>query len=115
MYAPRFAAAGQEQFESRHDLYELGREAGFFERIPATRHEEFGAAFSLLNERWRSTQRYLSPNQLWRYLSDIGAERRQKGDPGKNHSRATLELALKIINLGDAIRKKWKAELKKRS
>lgn len=85
-------------FEARHDLWELARESRFFDSVPAVLHQEFAAAFSALNRRWRSTQRYASPARLWDYLSELKLDRSQKGDPFKNLSRARLNLALKTMN-----------------
>jgi HEPN domain-containing protein len=48
------------ELDSRHDLRELAKSACFYDLIPAVLQSDYGAKFALLNERWRSNQRYMS-------------------------------------------------------
>ena len=88
----------------RHDLRELAKDARFYDLLPVDRQAEYGTKFGLLNLRWRSNQRYMSEQQLRKYLSGIRADFEKKGDQFKNRNRTVLELAIDIVGLGDA---KW--------
>ena len=92
------------EFDSRHDLRELAKEADFYGIVPRKLREEFFSNFDALNLRWRSNQRYYSKRQFLDYMTEIRAEFRQSGDRWKNISRRLLSLADKIIEQGEA---KW--------
>ena len=92
------------QFDSRHDLYELAKEAEFYRIVPRDQEEEFTAAFQTLNLRWRSNHRFYSQRQFLDYMNEIRAGFNAKGDRAKNMSRTLLGLADKIIRQGE---NKW--------
>ena len=93
-----------DQFDSRHDLRELAKEAKFFDIVPQNRAGDFSARFSTLNLRWRSNHRYYSERQFLDYMTDIRAEFDVKGERWKNLARTVLNLAYDVINQGEA---KW--------
>lgn len=95
------------KFDSRHDLRELAKTARFYDLIPSERQIEFGERVILLNERWRSNQRYMSEEQLKKYLSDLHADFDKRGDRFKNNSKAVFEPAFEIVSLGD---RKWNSK-----
>jgi HEPN domain-containing protein len=88
-------------FDARHDIQVLASQARFFDLIPYELHEQFGAALSAVNLRWRSTQRYMSERELWSYLSSVRADFDRKGNRRKINSRTMLNLAYEIVRLGD--------------
>lgn len=92
------------QFDSRHDLRELAKEAKFFQVIPSGNAKNFSAKFATLNSRWRSNHRYYSERQFLDYMTEIRAEFDVKGERQKNLARTVLNLAYDIINLGES---KW--------
>jgi len=98
------------EFDSRHDLRELAKEADFYGIVPRHQEEEFHTAFETLNLRWRSNHRYYSNRQFLDYMTEIKAEFRQSGDRWKNISRRLLNLAGKIIEQGEA---KWNSKLER--
>ena len=95
------------EFDARHDLYQLARNARFFDLIPYELQQEYGAKFSLLNLRWRSNHRYATEKQWRDYLAELKADFSLKGDRAKNNSRTLLNIALDIVNLGD---RKWTSQ-----
>lgn len=94
----------QNEFDARHDLRELAKEARFFDTIPEKQEADFSEKFSLLNLRWRSSHRYYSERQFLDYMTSITAEFNVKGERWKNLARTALNLAYDIINQGEA---KW--------
>lgn len=94
----------QPQFESRHDLRELAKESGFYNRVPRNQLLNFSQKFATLNLRWRSNQRYYSERQFLDYMTEIKAEFDVKGNRWKNLARSILSLAYDVINQGEA---KW--------
>ena|SRR5258708_34910081 len=87
-----------------HNLFELAGKSRFFDIIPPEFHLEYGADFTVLNLRWRSIHRFGTNSQLFEYLSSIKADFKTKGDRYKQNSRSLLNIAIKIIQLGEA---KW--------
>ena len=96
-----------DKFDSDHNLEALADKANFYEIVPLAQRENYGGKFSEINQRWRSNHRYFSSRQVQRFLRSIKADAGRKGDPLKNNSRAMLNLALDIINLGEL---KWKSK-----
>ncbi len=94
----------KDQFDSRHDLRELAKEARFFDVVPQNRASDFSVKFSTLNLRWRSNHRYYSERQFLDYMTDIRAEFDVRGERWKNLARIVLNLAYDVINQGEA---KW--------
>ncbi len=90
------------EFDARHDLRELAKEARFFDILPAHREADFSEKFSTLNLRWRSSHRYYSERQFLDYMTSITAEFNVKGERWKNLARTVLNLAYDIINQGEA-------------
>lgn len=76
-----------DEFNSRHDLRELAKEANFYRIVPRNLEASFSADFETLNLRWRSNHRYYSERQLLDYMNDIRAEFNQSGNRWKNLSR----------------------------
>ena len=95
------------EFDARHDLYQLARSARFFDLIPPALQQEYGAKFTTLNLRWRSSHRYATEKQWRDYLADLKADFKDKGDRAKNNSRTLLNIALAIVNLGDSKWNSW--------
>lgn len=93
-----------DQFDSRHDLRELAKDANFYSLVPRPLEEAFSSDFETLNLRWRSNHRYYSVRQLLDYMNEIRAEFNQSGERWKNLSRRLLNLADKVIRQGEA---KW--------
>ena len=91
-------------FDARHDLYELARYARFFDLVSSELQTEYSAKFITLNLRWRSNQRYMSEEQLRRYLSGLRADFDKRGERFKNNSSTVYQLAYDIVKLGD---RKW--------
>ena len=91
-------------FNARHDLRELAKEADFYSIVPLALENDFYTAFETLNLRWRSDHRYYSKRQFLDYMTDIQADFKQSGVRWKNHSRTIFDLASKIITQGEA---KW--------
>ncbi len=91
-------------FDARHDLYELAKSAEFFDLVSPELQVEYGAKFITLNLRWRSNQRYMSEEQLKKYLRGLRADFDKKGERFKNNSSTVYQLAYNIVNLGD---RKW--------
>ena len=92
------------EFDSRHDLRELAKEADFYVLVPQSSENEFYSAFETLNLRWRSHHRYYSERQFLDYMTEIKADFKQGGDRRKNLSRTIYDLANKIIRQGET---KW--------
>lgn len=90
------------QFDARHDLNELAKEANFYNIVPQSRIDEFNADFQTMNARWRSNHRFYSERQFLDYMNEVRAEFNQKGDRWKNLSRTLLNIADKIIRQGEA-------------
>lgn len=93
-----------DQFNSRHDLGDLAKEAGFYNIVPQKRAGDFSGKFTTLNQRWRSNHRYHSDREFLDYMTEIKAKFNVKGNRWKNLSRAVLELAHDVIKQGEA---KW--------
>ena len=92
------------EFDARHDLYQLARQSRFFDIIPYSLHEDFGAKFAVINLRWRSNHRYATEAQLYAHLTSLKADFNKKGNRFEINSRTVLNLAYDIVSLGD---KKW--------
>jgi len=92
------------EFDARHDLYQLARQARFFDIVPDSLHVEFGAKFSLINLRWSSNHRYATEAQLYAHLTSLKADFNKKGNRFEINSRTVLNLAHDIVSLGN---KKW--------
>lgn len=92
------------EFDSRHDLYQLAREAHFFDIVPLTKYEEYGAKFVTLNLRWNSNHRYATEKQWHDHLTGLKADFNKKGSRPELNSRTVLNLAHNIVNLGE---RKW--------
>lgn len=96
------------EFESRHDLQRLASESGFYDILPMGQLDNFSAAFSALNSRWRSNHRYYSERQLLDYLNRFAAEfnterdHRHRGQRWKNAARTLLNYAYLVIRQGEA-------------
>ena len=99
-----YLRAAKSQFDARHDLPELAKEAHFFEIVSDNQDDNLSGKFNLLNLRWRSSHRYYSERQFLDYMTEIKAEFNVKGNRWKNLARTVLELAYEIINQGEA---KW--------
>jgi hypothetical protein len=82
----------------------LASEARFYDLIDPRLHPAYGEKFSVLNQRWRSNHWFASERQLWDYLLSVKADFNQRGDRHEINSRTVLNLALDIINQGEA---KW--------
>lgn len=96
-----------DQFDARHDLRVLAKEADFYSVVPRSQEQAFSADFETLNLRWRSNHGYFSERQLLDYMTEIRADFHQRGDRWKNLSRTLLNIADKIIRQGEA---KWSSE-----
>ena len=94
-----------DQFEARHDLYQLASEAGFLDLVPKRERDPLGAALTLLNRRWRSNHRYLRARDLERHLQAVGAEKGVSGDLLANNADTMLVTATEIPKLGE---RKWR-------
>ncbi len=99
-----------DEFDSRHDLRELAKEADFYSIVPRNLEPQFFANFETLNLRWRSNHRFYSKRQFLDYMTEIRAEFKQGGDRWKNLSRKLLNIANKIIQQGEA---KWNSKSEK--
>ena len=91
-------------FDSRHDLRELAKEAGFYNLLNPAQEDAFALTFGTLNTRWRSNHRYYSERQFSDYMNEIRAEWNKPGDRMKNLCRTVFNLALEVVNVGEA---KW--------
>ena len=68
------------QWDARHDLEALAREARYFDLIKPQhwlRHAEY---FAGLNKRWRSNHRYFDEPHVWGHLNEIKADFNKRGD-----------------------------------
>ena len=99
-----YIRTAKSQFDARHDLPELAKEAGFYKRVPQNQALNFSGKFALLNLRWRSNQRYSSEREFLDYMTEIKADFNMKGNRWENLARTVCELAYQIINQGEA---KW--------
>ena len=91
-------------FDSRHDLEGLAKEARFYDIVPINESARFSAIFSTLNRRWRSNHRYFSERQFLDYMNEIQAEYNKGGNRWKNMAQTLLNHAYAIIKQGEA---KW--------
>ena len=96
-----------DQFDSRHDLRELAREAKFFLLISPKQQEEYNSYFNTLNLRWRSNHRFSTMHEVQQHLKAAKAEWNSKGDLMHNSSRTMFNMALKIVELGET---KWQVK-----
>ncbi len=103
-----------DDFDARHDLNHLARQAGFYDLLPQNRVEDFSFKFSRLNLRWQSNHRYFSERQFLDFMKEPQAgamqDLRARGDKLKNLSRTALNIAYEIISMGET---KWKKEFEK--
>ena len=96
-----------DQFDSRHDIRELAKEAKFYLLVRTEQQAKYNAYFSTLNLRWRSNHRYSTMREVRQHLFEVGAERKSKGDTFHNSSRTMLDMAINIVSLGES---KWQTQ-----
>ena len=89
-----------QQWNSRHNLYQLADEAKFFNLVPKNQQIEFSGKFTTLNKRWRSDHRYFAVREIEKHLQRVGAERNAVGLLLQNNAETMLKLATEIIKLG---------------
>lgn len=87
-----------------HNVDTLASRSRFFEIVPVELRLVYGSKITDINRRWRSNHRFYTGKQLYSYLSEIRADFGVKGDRCKQNSRSLLNLAIDIIQMGQA---KW--------
>lgn len=93
------------QFDSRHDLKQLIRDAKFYDFVPHRRQEETAAAVSELVQRWRNDHRFRSAKALRQWLRDRCPDQGVKGDALKYSSSQIVEAAVLVVSIGE---RRWK-------
>lgn len=92
-------------WDGRHVLPKLYREAKFDELITSKQIEEMADRFGTITSRWANNHRYTSQTKLQRHLNDIGATINVKGDKLKQNSQEMYDAAEFIFGIGKT---KWK-------
>ncbi len=104
----------EDKFDADHNLAQLAEKANFYEYIPTHQWEQFAAKFTQMNVRWRSNHRFFAQSEVRRYLRSVGADAGAKGDTFKNNSRTLLNLAIEVLNQGEASWQKRKSASQKK-
>jgi hypothetical protein len=93
------------EFDSRHNLYLLAKEARFDEVIPKDKYDYYAALLSEVTQMWFNNIRYYDDDGLRRHLKQFGSRRQIKGDVLKESSRSLFDAAEKVVLIGVA---RWK-------
>lgn len=101
-----YIARRTNEFSSRHDLFELSREAKFGARVPPELAVKYAADLGAVAARWSNSHRYRSDKALRTFLKRTSLDRRIKGDALKENARRILNAAVDLVTLGDRI---WEA------
>jgi hypothetical protein len=99
-----YARRRSPDFEPRHDLVEIAKEADFDGILNSKQTEVVSEKLAVINQRWRSNQRYNSEGELAEYLNGIRAEFNKKGDTRLLRCRLVFNYATDIIEQGE---QKW--------
>ena len=91
------------EFDSRHDLFELAREAKFADVIPPNLLPKYASDFGVVATRWNNSHRFRSEDALRRMLKHRQFDRRIKGDYLKENVRLMLDASSGIVTLGDQL------------
>lgn len=92
------------EFSSRHNLYELAKEAKFSEKVPKKLTEKYAADLGVVAVRWNNSHRYRSEQAARKYLNRASLYKGIKGDVLKENTRKTINAATDIVALGA---KRW--------
>ncbi len=95
----------KDQWDKRHDLYQLASLARFFDLVPKSQKEEFSSRFATINKRWQSSHRYSPARQIEQHLQKVGAEKHIPGNLLENSARTMLNLTGDIFKIGES---KWR-------
>ncbi|HWE02023.1 MAG TPA: hypothetical protein VG326_06395 [Tepidisphaeraceae bacterium] len=88
------------EFESRHDLYELSKEAKFADVVPAKSLAKYESNLGVVATRWSNSHRYRTEDALRRLLKRRQFDRRIKGDFLKENVRLMVSASSDIVTLG---------------
>ena len=89
------------EFDSRHDLRELTRQAGFYDRVPPERHEIMSLHMSEVIQRWSNEHRFRSRKAILKWLEAQRSNWRIKGDLLKESARRISNAALALVAEGE--------------
>jgi hypothetical protein len=89
------------EFDARHDLYQLSKDARFAALFPSAAIEKYSAALADVTTRWSNNHRYRSDAAMRAFLKRAKLDRGIKGDSLKENARrisnaATANLAWSI-------------------
>ncbi len=96
------------EFDSRHDLHELAKDARFAQYVPEAIHDKYAADPSLVALRGTNNHRYRSEEMIRRRFKRAKLDRGIKGDYLKENARVAVNAAIAVVQLGDQL---WKTSL----
>lgn len=88
------------EFDSRHNLYELARTSSFVDRVPLSHVAEYTRAVSEVAGRWANSHRYRSSAAMQAYLKRMKLDRGIRGDALKENARRIINAANALVELG---------------
>jgi len=95
----------QSEFEGRHDLYQLAKEARFIGLFPLSRREDYLRDFTEIVRRWQNNHRYCTEQKLRSFLKAAKLDRGIKGDFLKENCRRMINAASRLVEIAEI---KWK-------
>ena len=98
------------EFDARHDLQELFKQAALEDLIPHKRRREAGAWLGTVWARWKNNYRYVSDDRLRSEFKRLKHDRGIHGDFLKENSRYVVNCAYELRTIGEL---QWR-RLKKR-
>ena len=89
------------QFESRHDLHGLVKEAGLLDLVPAKRKGEVAGALGEVARRWSNDHRYRPSRLVGRWLRDKRLDEQVSGDRLKFSSHRIVASAQTVVQIAE--------------
>ncbi len=89
------------QFDSRHDLVALVKQARLYDFVRPERAAELAGNLTEVALRWSNDHRYRPSRLIERWLDDRGLLPRLRGDRMKYSSSRIVEAAVVVITMGE--------------
>ena len=88
------------EFDSRHDLLELSKQAKFYDVIPFCRRQTMAASMSEVVQRWTNEHRFRSSRAIEKWLRSQKSNWRIKGNLLKESARRISNAAIIVVSEG---------------
>lgn len=92
------------EFDARHDLQELFKQADLEDLIPHKHRREVGARLGTIWARWKNNYRYIADDRLRSEFKRLKHDRGIRGDFLKENSRCVVNCVYELRTIGE---KQW--------